>query len=304
MEPLIGRALAWEGRLFTVMQENVTGIRVVRAFGRSGFELEKFTAANEENRKKLLKVNRTFAALWATLDLLCGLAFAAVLITGVCLAVAGQLTIGQFTVFISYMYTFFWPIRGFGRILSELTRTLVAVGRLEDIFRAEEETDLDTGSEPGLRGDVDFRDVCFSYGEQPVLDHLNMHIPGGSTVAILGGTGSGKSTLTLLLQRLYEADSGSVRIGGTDVREIRKSHLRSHIGNNEFRMALAVVDGPVNRVRDDCDIIVIEGSCRRINLPGLIDEGKQRTTNNPARLVHYAATGDKAIVARRKSLVT
>ena len=219
-----------EGRLFTVMQENVTGIRVVRAFGRSGFELEKFTAANEENRKKLLKVNRTFAALWATLDLLCGLAFAAVLITGVCLAVAGQLTIGQFTVFISYMYTFFWPIRGFGRILSELTRTLVAVGRLEDIFRAEEETDLDTGSEPGLRGDVDFRDVCFSYGEQPVLDHLNMHIPGGSTVAILGGTGSGKSTLTLLLQRLYEIGGGSITVGGTDIRSIRKTWLRRRIG--------------------------------------------------------------------------
>lgn len=219
-----------EGRLFTVMQENVTGIRVVRAFGRSGFELDKFTAANEENRRKLLKVNRTFAALWSVLDLLCGLAFAAVMITGVVLAVAGQLTIGQFTVFISYMYTFFWPIRGFGRILSELTRTLVAVGRLEEIFSAEEEEGLEEGSVPGLRGDVDFRDVCFSYGEQPVLDHLTMHIPGGSTVAILGGTGSGKSTLTLLLQRLYEADSGSVSIGGEDVRSIRKSHLRSHIG--------------------------------------------------------------------------
>ena len=219
-----------EGRLFTVMQENVTGIRVVRAFGRSGFELDKFRTANEENRKRLLKVNRTFASLWAVLDLLCGLTFAAVLITGVYLAVAGQLTIGQFTVFISYMYTFFWPIRGFGRILSELTRTLVAVGRLEEIFAAKEEEDLEEGGAPSLRGDVDFRDVTFSYGEQPVLQHLTMHIPGGSTAAILGGTGSGKSTLTLLLQRLYEPDSGSVSIGGEDVKGIRKSHLRSHIG--------------------------------------------------------------------------
>ena len=219
-----------EGRLFTVMQENVTGIRVVRAFGRSGYELEKFNTANEENRAKLLKVNRTFAALWGTLDLLCGMEYAAVLIVGILLAVGGRLTIGQFTVFVSYVFTFFWPIRGFGRVLSELSRTLVAVGRLEEIFRAEEEADLETGSTPGLRGDVDFRDVCFSYGEQPVLDHLNMHIPGGSTVAILGGTGSGKSTLTLLLQRLYEADGGSVSIGGEDVRNIRKSHLRSRIG--------------------------------------------------------------------------
>ena len=219
-----------EGRLFTVMQENVTGIRVVRAFGRSRYELDKFNAANEENRKKLLKVNYTFSSLWAVLDLLCGMEFAAVLVVGVFLAVSGKLTVGQFTVFISYMYTFFWPIRGFGRVLSELSRTLVAVGRLEEIFRAEEEADLEEGEAPSLRGDVDFRDVSFAYGSAPVLSHLNMHIPGGSTVAILGGTGSGKSTLTLLLQRLYEISSGSISIGGTDIRRIRKSHLRSRIG--------------------------------------------------------------------------
>ena len=219
-----------EGRLFTVMQENVTGIRVVRAFGRSGFELDRFNAANEENRKELLRVNRTFASLWAALDVLCGMEFAAVLIVGIFLAVGGRLTIGQFTVFLSYVYTFFWPIRGFGRVLSELSRTLVAAGRLEEIFKAEEEEDLETGSEPSLRGDVDFRDVTFSYGDSPVLQHLDLHIPGGTTAAILGGTGSGKSTLTLLLQRLYEIDSGKITIGGTDLREIRKSHLRSHIG--------------------------------------------------------------------------
>ena len=219
-----------EGRLFTVIQENVTGIRVVRAFGRSGFELDKFSAANEENRRKLLKVDYTFASLWATLDLLCGMEYAAVLIVGILLAVRGNLTIGQFTVFVSYVFTFFWPIRGFGRVLSELSRTLVAAGRLEEILQAEEEADLETGSEPSLRGDIDFRDVSFSYGDNPVLQHLDMHIPGGSTAAILGGTGSGKSTLTLLLQRLYDADSGKIAIGGTDLREISKAHLRSHIG--------------------------------------------------------------------------
>ena len=219
-----------EGRLFTVIQENVTGIRVVRTFGRSGFELDKFSAANEENRRKLLKVDYTFASLWATLDLLCGMEYAAVLIVGILLAVRGNLTIGQFTVFVSYVFTFFWPIRGFGRVLSELSRTLVAAGRLEEILQAEEEADLETGSEPSLRGDIDFRDVSFSYGDNPVLQHLDMHIPGGSTAAILGGTGSGKSTLTLLLQRLYDADSGKIAIGGTDLREISKAHLRSHIG--------------------------------------------------------------------------
>ncbi len=219
-----------EGRPFTVMQENVTGVRVVRAFGRSRFELDKFDRANDENMRKLLKVNYSFASLWATLDLLCGLEFAAVLVAGILLALKGQLTIGQFTVFLSYVYTFFWPIRGFGRVLSQLSRTLVAVDRLEEIFRAEEEDGLEEGDTPDLRGDVDFRDVSFAYGTTPVLDHLNMHIPGGSTVAILGGTGSGKSTLTLLLQRLYEIGGGSITIGGKDIRQIRKSWLRERIG--------------------------------------------------------------------------
>ncbi len=221
---------AAEGRLFTVLQENVTGIRVVRAFGRSRFELDKFNKANDDNRDKLLKVNSTFAALWATLDLLCGIEFAAVLVVGILLALKGQLTIGQFTVFLSYVYTFFWPIRGFGRVLSQLSRTLVAAGRLEEIFQAKEEEGLEEGDTPALRGDIDFRDVCFAYGANPVLDHLNMHIPGGSTVAILGGTGSGKSTLTLLLQRLYDIDSGSITVGGEDIRRIRKTWLRRSIG--------------------------------------------------------------------------
>ncbi len=221
---------AAEGALFTVMQENVTGIRVVRAFGRSAFELRKFNDANEENRRQLIRANNAFASLWATLDLVCGLEFAAVLVVGILLAVRGTLTVGQFTVFLSYVYTFFWPIRGFGRVLSQLSRTLVAVGRLEEIFQAEEEEDLEEGETPSLRGDVVFRDVSFSYGEQPVLKHLNLRIPGGSTVAILGGTGSGKSTLTLLLQRLYEVEEGSVTIGGKDLRSIRKSWLRSRIG--------------------------------------------------------------------------
>ncbi len=221
---------AAEGALFTVMQENVTGIRVVRAFGRPGFELDKFNDANEKNRQMLIRVNNAFSSLWASLDLVCGLEFAAVLVVGILLAVRGTLTIGQFTVFLSYVYTFFWPIRGFGRVLGQLSRTLVAVGRLEEIFRAAEEEDLEEGETPSLRGDLDFRDVSFSYGDLPVLRHLSMHIPGGSTVAILGGTGSGKSTLMLLLQRLYEVEEGSVTIGGTDLRKIRKSWLRSRVG--------------------------------------------------------------------------
>ena len=219
-----------EGRLFTVMQENLTGIRVVRAFGRSAFEMDRFDEANEENRRKLITANHSFASLWAVLDLLCGMEYATVLVLGIILVVRGSLTVGQFTVFVSYVFTFFWPIRGFGRVLTQFSRTLVAVGRLEEVFRAAEEAGLEEGSAPELKGDIVFRDVKFAYDSAPVLDGLNMTIPGGKTVAILGGTGSGKSTLTLLLQRLYDPQSGSISIGGTDIAQMRKTWLRSRIG--------------------------------------------------------------------------
>ncbi len=218
-----------EGRLFTVIQENLTGTRVVRAFSRQAHEMEKFDKENEENRWWTLKVIRAFANLWTSLDGLCGLEISAIMIFGIVLCVNGSLSIGDFTAFTAYVFLFFWPIRGFGRTLNHFSKTLVAANRIEEIFNAEEEADLDFGSTPDLSGDICFRDVCFSYDTVPVLKNLNMTIPGGATVAFLGGTGSGKSTLSLLLQRLYDVTSGSISIGGVDVRQIKKTYLRSRI---------------------------------------------------------------------------
>jgi ATP-binding cassette subfamily B protein len=218
-----------EGKLFTVIQENLTGTRVVRAFGRQAHEMGKFDEQNEENRKRLLKVNYTFASLWATLDLLCGIEIAVIMIVGILLTVSGALSIGQYTAFSSYVFLFFWPIRGFGRVLNHFSRTMVAVGRIEEIFNAREEEDLDRGLTPDMSGDICFKDVDFAYDTVPVIRKMNMTIPGGATVAFLGGTGSGKSSLSLLLQRLYDPQGGSISIGGTDVRDIKKTYLRNRI---------------------------------------------------------------------------
>lgn len=219
-----------EGRLFAVIQENLTGTRVVRAFGRQAFEMEKFDEKNEENRQKTFSVIRAFAGLWSTLDGICGLEITAVLVAGILLVVGGRLTVGAFTAFTSYVYLFFWPIRGFGRALNDFSRTLVASGRIEEVMKAGEEQDLDEGFTPDLNGDICFKDVCFAYDTVPVLKDLNMTIPGGATVAFLGGTGSGKSSVSLLLQRLYDLKSGSITIGGCDIRSVKKTHLRSRIG--------------------------------------------------------------------------
>ena len=219
-----------EGQLFAVIQENLTGTRVVRAFGRQTYEMKKFDEKNEENRQRTNTVIRAFAGLWASLDAICGLEIAAVLVVGILLVVNGQLTVGAFTAFTAYVFLFFWPIRGFGRALNDFSHTLVSAGRIEEVMKAKEEEDLDTGLTPDLSGDICFKDVCFAYDTVPVLQKLNMTIPGGATVAFLGGTGSGKSSVSLLLQRLYDIQSGTITVGGTDIRAVQKTHLRSRIG--------------------------------------------------------------------------
>lgn len=218
-----------EGNLFTVIQENLTGTRVVRAFGRERFEMEKFNARNEENRRKSLDVNNVFAGLWTTLDLLCGIEIALINILGVYFCVKGDLTIGQFTAFSSYVFLFFWPLRGFGRVLNSFSRTLVATGRIQEVLNAKEEDGLDSGLTPDMSGDIVFDHVNFAYDSTPVLRDFSMTIKGGSTVAILGGTGSGKSTVSLLLQRLYDPQSGEISIGGVNVQDIKKTYLRDKI---------------------------------------------------------------------------
>jgi ATP-binding cassette subfamily B protein len=127
------------------MQENLTGIRVVRAFGRSAYEMDRFNVKNEENCRRIIRVANNFASLWALLDLLCGIEIAVIMTAGIVLVAGDRLTVGLFTAFTTYVFTFFWPIRGFGRILSQFGKTLVAVGRIEELFDAEEEKDLDEG---------------------------------------------------------------------------------------------------------------------------------------------------------------
>lgn len=227
---LTGEQEEAEASLFTVIQENLTGTRVVRAFGRQAHEMEKFDERNTENKRRMIKVSRSFASLWTILDAICGVETAAILIVGIILNVNGKLLIGEFTAFTSYVFMFFWPIRGFGRVINEFSRALVSAGRIGELFAEEEEDYQESGLKPDLGGDIRFENVCFAYDTVPVLRNLNMTIPGGSTAGFLGGTGSGKSSVSLLLQRLYDVQSGSITIGGVDIRDISKTYLRDRIG--------------------------------------------------------------------------
>lgn len=219
-----------DSRSYTVIQENLTGVRVVRAFGRQRFERDKFYEANEANRGAKLGFYRQLTRLWLSLDLLSGLQLSLVTILGVILTVHGSITIGQFTALASYAAIFLSPIQDLGKHLSAISQARIAASRIEEIMDIPEEDPVVMGVRPDLKGDIVFDHVCFSYGDAPVIQDLSMTIPAGSTIAILGGTGSGKTTLISLLQRLYDPQSGRITIGGTDITQIQKHHLRDRIG--------------------------------------------------------------------------
>ena len=222
-----------EGELSGVVQENLTGVRVVRAFGREQFEIQRFDEKNNRFASLWVRLGRLLSAYWGIGDLITGLQILTVIVLGVMETVNGSITVGEFLALVSYNASLAWPVRGLGRILSEMSKAGVSIDRVGYILDAEEEQDSADALEPPLDGDIVFDHVRFAYEEQaPVLKDVSFTIPAGSTFAILGGTGSGKSTLMHLLDRLYDLPEGggSITIGGVDIRQIRRSWLRRNIG--------------------------------------------------------------------------
>lgn len=261
-----------EGELSTVVQENATGVRVVRAFGREQFEMERFDEKNDAFAKLWIRLGTLSGLYWGIGDLITGLQVVAVIIFGVMEAVNGAISVGEFIAFAAYNSTLVWPIRGLGRILSDMSKAGVSFERVDYIIRSEEEEygkeeeyekeegnrkEEKSGKEPACRNikesekgkpcdasrskntestgnhDISFRHVSFGYEEgKEVLRDVSFTIPEGRTFGILGGTGSGKSTVIQLLSRLYELDGnkGSICIGGRAIQDIPIEALRRNIG--------------------------------------------------------------------------
>lgn len=238
-----------EGELSTVVQENATGVRVVRAFGREKFEMERFREKNDAFANLWIKLGTLSGLYWGVGDLITGLQVIAVIVFGAIEAVHGNISVGEFVAFASYNTTLVWPIRGLGRILSDMSKAGVSFERVDYIIQAEEEAyqkedtykkfeNVDkekngTGANSGHAYDISFEKVNFSYEDgQQVLKDVTFDIPQGTTLGILGGTGSGKSTITQLLTRFYELAEhcGTIKIGGKDVKEIPLEELRRQVG--------------------------------------------------------------------------
>ena len=222
-----------EGELSACVQENLTGVRVVRAFGQEAAEIERFEQKNSRFTDLWIRLGKTMSIYWSTGGIATGLMELVVVALGSWFAVSGRLLLGEYLVFLYYASMIAWPVRAFGRILGELSKMGVSLDRLGEILDEPEEVDDPNGLTPDMTGDIAFEDVSFAYeGGGDVLSHLSFTIPGGSTFGVLGSTGSGKSTLTYLLTRLYDLapGCGKITIGGVDIRDMRLSHVRKNVG--------------------------------------------------------------------------
>lgn len=219
-----------EGRLSAVAQENLAGVRVVRAFGRELYERNRFESKNQLYIMHWVGMMSLLAKFWTISDMVKHLQTVTVLSLGAFFTVNGQMTSGEYISFIAYNMLIIQPIMELGRVISEMSKSGVSIDRLKYIIDSEPEKDAaDAVDFPGY-GDIVFSNVSFSYDQSEVLSDVNLTIRKGETIGILGGTGSGKSTLMLLLDNLYEVSSGSISIKGVDISKIKKNELRKNIG--------------------------------------------------------------------------
>ena len=222
-----------EGRLSAMAQENLTGVRVVRAFGRERYEKDRFEKHNEEYTGLWVRLAKVMSRFWSVSDILSGIQIMLVVVFGVVFCLRNEMTSGEYIAFISYNAQLVWPIRQLGRMISEMSKAGVAVDRIGYIISSETEKDKENASTPDMTGDIAFEHVNFAYDGCPQMLHdINFTMKAGTTLGILGGTGSGKSTLMLLLDRLYDLPEGNGRItiGGVDIADMKRDHLRKNIG--------------------------------------------------------------------------
>ena len=222
-----------EGKLSAMAQENLTGVRVVRAFGQERSEMDKFTKQNDYYTSLWVKMAKIMSRFWSVSDIISGIQVMLVVVFGAGFCIHGSLTEGEYIAFISYNSILVWPIRQLGRMISEMSKAGVSIDRVAYIMHSPLETDEPDATNAPMDGDICFEHVNFAYENSPELLHdINFTMKAGTTLGILGGTGSGKSTLMLLLDKLYLLDEigGRITIGGTDIRKIKTEHLRKNIG--------------------------------------------------------------------------
>jgi ATP-binding cassette subfamily B protein len=218
-------------------QENYSGVRLIRAFAREESQIGLFERLNRQYIGRALRLVQLMGMLWPTLEFILGISMVITLLVGGHLVLAHRIDVGQFVAFSTYMIMLIWPIIAVGWVINITQRGTASVKRIDEILKSEpaiRSAVSGFGGDPVLKGDIEFRHLNFSYGDGPdatqVLRDISLHIPAGSSLAIVGPTGCGKSTLVNLIPRLYDAPEGTLLIDGLPVREYPLEVLRRNIG--------------------------------------------------------------------------
>lgn len=216
-------------------QENYSGARLVRAFAREESEISLFERLNREYIGRALRLVQLMGMLWPTLEFVLGVSMIITLLVGGHLVIAHRIDVGEFVAFNTYMILLIWPIIAVGWVINIFQRGTASVKRIDELLHTEpviddSSADVTIGQDTVLSGEIEFRHLNFSYGDAPVLKDISLVIPAGSSLAIVGPTGCGKSTLVSLLSRLYEAPEGTLFIDGRPIREYPLEMLRRNIG--------------------------------------------------------------------------
>ena len=218
-----------EAELTTVLQENLTGIRVVRAFARQEFETEKFAVKNAAFRDHNNRLISLMGLYYGFSDIVCLGQIGLLLIAGGFWVMDGSLTVGVLFAFLTYEGMIIWPIRHMGRVLTDSGKAIVSIGRLAEILSEPIETQNEISPQKKLRGEIKLDKVAFSYGEDVIFRDLSLSIEPGQTVAFLGPPGSGKSTIAQMLLRLYDYESGSIKLDDHELKVLNRKYVRSQI---------------------------------------------------------------------------
>ncbi|HKF45711.1 MAG TPA: ABC transporter ATP-binding protein [Terracidiphilus sp.] len=216
-------------------QENYSGVRLIRAFAREESEIGRFERLNRQYIARALRLVQLMGMLWPTLEFILGISLLITLLVGGHLVLQHRIDVGQFVAFNTYMILLIWPIIAVGWVVNIFERGTASVKRIDELLRQQpsiDDRDADLSISPSavLNGNIEFRNLSFSYNNTPVLHGINLRIPAGTSLAIVGPTGSGKTTLVSLISRLYEAPEGKLFIDGRPVREYPLSVLRRNIG--------------------------------------------------------------------------